>query len=1387
MVASASEFRKNSFNDQDSATLAKVAALYQNVADGAVSASDSASFIISQMKAFGIEAENSIDIINAVNAVSNNFAVSSTDISSALTKTSSAMSVLGNDFQSTIGLVTAGAEIMTGQAGKVARGLRTIGNNFASAAKEADSIEYSVGGVTKSLDLLNEKTGDIKSTFEIFSDLKDNWDAMTNAEKQALAITYAGQTQFEVFAAVMNNFQTAIDATTTAFNSAGSAMQENEKYMDSVEAKENKLKAEFEDFSNRVLSKELVTGFLDAGTAMLDFANNDVGAAITRVTGLTAGITGLIGIAGTLIGKISEMRAALSAAGAGNTIVPILTSPKTLLIIAGVVTTIAAVVEAVRALKQAYDDAHPSFEQMNDDLSATQDEIKGVKDQIEGYRQKLLELNDVDISERGQDWINERTELETNKQVAEAYLEVLRQVEAVQTGAIAGAENYVTGYTGKYIGDFEGDSVGLVASGQYDLTKQQVAALNAEYATQQEAVMSIALALKDYIDGWEDLEGLSPDEMTEKLTEKLNRLGVVIETNTETVEESFITMSDLTDKASDGFDKLTKSEQEQANRYLTDYQSLVSGWMNNQNVLTNAQKEQLQTYIDLQVAANGYAESSNNVVDRIAQVANSMGITAAEAAQLLITTGELDSANKMATQNLVLLSNGLYAAKDKCIQLEDGTWQLKEAVDDLGNAAKDTGETMGKTLTDSLFDVNGNLTETAKTALTTNSALRDLAVAELEAQQQAATANYQNLISQISQIGSQAIISGQALTQMLAMANIGTGTYQDERDLKRTFAYKFKKSADANPAEYNRWLTNYVSQTASSNYERQMEELSKKMGQIQSIGGGVSSSGGGGGSSKTKSAAEKAAEEAAAAAKQAWENQKQKELWELEQQEKAIQAKVDSAKAEVDDYQNQLTAISKAQKEQTEAIKKELEAQLKVIQSQKDALESQQDALDARADDLDRLIDYNQEYADKQIENLEAEKDAIQETIDAINEKYDKQIEALETTNKELDKEIEREKLLKALADARAKKTLVFKNGRFTYEQDIEAVSKAQADLDKFDREQQIEKEKELIEENRKNELQYSKDEQAALDAEIERWKKYKDGWANLVSDYNYQQNALLAAQKYGLNLENQTWTQRLNNVSRFAKDYANIMTEQKQVQSQLTALQEEQARLQEIASARQEEVAARMQEQYDRINALMEQAQTRYNQYQEQLKNIQQNISDTKNQQYTDLPRVMGTDGSGKAPRTAKIGDLIVTGGGIYKITGGYYPEWQSVNVSPGEYFHGDIAKARAWLDAHGITYQYARGTTSAHNGISLVGEQGPELRVAKSGDGILPAAITQNLWSWGKLDPDKVLGGVMHNLGNLVFNNANLSFPNIRSGSDARLFVENLKNLAYQYAFAR
>lgn len=66
MVQASTEFVKSGYSEEDSATLAQIASMYQNIADEEISAGDSASFIIAQMKAFGIEAEDSMHIIDAV-------------------------------------------------------------------------------------------------------------------------------------------------------------------------------------------------------------------------------------------------------------------------------------------------------------------------------------------------------------------------------------------------------------------------------------------------------------------------------------------------------------------------------------------------------------------------------------------------------------------------------------------------------------------------------------------------------------------------------------------------------------------------------------------------------------------------------------------------------------------------------------------------------------------------------------------------------------------------------------------------------------------------------------------------------------------------------------------------------------------------------------------------------------------------------------------------------------------------------------------------------------------------------------------------------------------------------------------------------------------------
>ena len=121
VINAATEFAKAGYDEKQVLKLGELALMYTNIADEEVSAAESAEFMIAQMKAFNIEAEQATHIIDAVNEVSNNFAVSSADIANNIGNASAVMSNAGNTLEETIGLLTAGTEI-TRSASKVSNG-----------------------------------------------------------------------------------------------------------------------------------------------------------------------------------------------------------------------------------------------------------------------------------------------------------------------------------------------------------------------------------------------------------------------------------------------------------------------------------------------------------------------------------------------------------------------------------------------------------------------------------------------------------------------------------------------------------------------------------------------------------------------------------------------------------------------------------------------------------------------------------------------------------------------------------------------------------------------------------------------------------------------------------------------------------------------------------------------------------------------------------------------------------------------------------------------------------------------------------------------------------------------------------------------------------------
>ena len=101
------DFARLGYNIEQASMLAKAASVYKNVGDGIEDVAAASESIISTMKAYGIEAENTMGIVDRFNEVGNNFAISSTGIGEALQRSASALHEGGNTIDESIALVTA--------------------------------------------------------------------------------------------------------------------------------------------------------------------------------------------------------------------------------------------------------------------------------------------------------------------------------------------------------------------------------------------------------------------------------------------------------------------------------------------------------------------------------------------------------------------------------------------------------------------------------------------------------------------------------------------------------------------------------------------------------------------------------------------------------------------------------------------------------------------------------------------------------------------------------------------------------------------------------------------------------------------------------------------------------------------------------------------------------------------------------------------------------------------------------------------------------------------------------------------------------------------------------------------------------------------------------
>jgi len=282
-ISATADFARLGFTVAEAEKLADAAIIYKNVGDGIEDINAASSSIISTMKAFGIQATDSMSIVDKFNEVGNNFAISSKGIGDALQRSSAALAAAGNTLDESIALAV-GMNSVIQDPDKVGTVLKTASMYLRAAKTEAEDAGESTEGMANSVselrnELLTLTHGKVdimlddttfKSTIQIYRELAAVWDDLADVDAANILELIGGKRNATANAALLSNFDDVEKALATSANSVGSAFAENEKYLESIQGKLSLLKSTAEDFSSSLIDSELVKFFVDFGTKAIE-------------------------------------------------------------------------------------------------------------------------------------------------------------------------------------------------------------------------------------------------------------------------------------------------------------------------------------------------------------------------------------------------------------------------------------------------------------------------------------------------------------------------------------------------------------------------------------------------------------------------------------------------------------------------------------------------------------------------------------------------------------------------------------------------------------------------------------------------------------------------------------------------------------------------------------------------------------------------------------------------------------------------------------------------------------------------------------------------------------------------------------------------------------
>ena len=250
----------------------------------------------------------------------NNFSISTDGLASALQRSASALKTAGNNIDESIGLITAGNQVVQDPE-SVGAAMRTIALRLTGTSvavqqlqelgEETDGVVTTVSKLRdvimsatkvasngfKGIDIL-DNNGNYRSTASVLQDIADIYNEIEETDKKTksnnvnlLLETIAGKNRANTAASILQSPDILREAIESSTNAKGSADRENETYLSSLEAHITQLQTQLQELATVTINSDMFKGVIDTATAFL----NIVTQILDKLPLLSTAIGGLAG------------------------------------------------------------------------------------------------------------------------------------------------------------------------------------------------------------------------------------------------------------------------------------------------------------------------------------------------------------------------------------------------------------------------------------------------------------------------------------------------------------------------------------------------------------------------------------------------------------------------------------------------------------------------------------------------------------------------------------------------------------------------------------------------------------------------------------------------------------------------------------------------------------------------------------------------------------------------------------------------------------------------------------------------------------------------------------------------------------------------------------